>query len=128
MPDEPIDKQPVMSKRKRHDGLSLDGYKGHEKWSYRRWAWEFLRRNDKFAKACIAVDNEERTSEEVAREFHLSRFKHFKSAYKSAESPAPSFSMRTIKKRANLNAEGGGCLVRGRQLRLSPVTSGCALI
>jgi hypothetical protein len=114
MPDEPIGKQLFKSKSKRPDGLSLDEYKGHEKWSYRRWAWEFLRRNDNFAKACIAVDNEERTPEEVAREFHLSRFKHFKSAYKSAQSPAPSFSMRTIKKRANFNANGG-VLPRARQ-------------
>ncbi len=53
-------------KTNRPDGLSIDRYKGHEKWSYRRWAWEFLRRNKDFIKACEALDRKEGTEEEIA--------------------------------------------------------------
>lgn len=47
-------------KRPWPDGTDLDFYMklNVHKWSYRRWAWEFLRRNRKFIEACKSVVNE----------------------------------------------------------------------
>ena len=64
-------KRVKITKGNRPDGLSIARYKGHETWSYRRWAWEFLRRDDDFIRACAAVDHNEGTEPEVAKEFHL---------------------------------------------------------
>lgn len=96
------EKKVESKKAKRPDGLSLDRYKGHEKWSYRRWAWEFLRRNEDFIAACDALNRNEKTEIEIAEEFHLADFKHYKKPYKSTSSPAPKFTVRTIKKRMKL--------------------------
>ena len=71
------EKKVESKKAKRPDGLSLDRYKGHEKWSYRRWAWEFLRRNEDFIAACDALNRNEKTEIEIAEEFHLADFKHY---------------------------------------------------
>lgn len=95
-------KQVKIKKGNRPDGLSLDRYKGHETWSYRRWAWEFLRRDDDFIRACAAVDSNERTQRDVAKEFHLLHFKHCNMGFKSKKSPAPSYTVQAIKKWANL--------------------------
>lgn len=92
-------------KTNRPDGLSIDRYKGHEKWSYRRWAWEFLRRNKDFIKACEALDRKEGTEEEIAEKFHLLDFKHYRMTYKSKNNPSPKFIVRTIKTRANLTTK-----------------------
>lgn len=98
MPTKPV----KIKKGNRPDGLSLERYKGHETWSYRRWAWEFLRRDDDFIRACAAVDNNERTERDVAKEFHLSKFKHCNMGFKSKKSPAPTYTVETIKKWARL--------------------------
>ena len=103
-------KQLKIINARRPDGLSPDRYRGNEKWSHRRWAWEFLRRNDDFIQACDALDSkkpDERAAAEkaVAKKFHLAVFKHGKNRYKSKESPPPKFAVRTIKKREKLAAE-----------------------
>lgn len=92
----------AIKRPKRPDGISIDRYKGNEKWSYRRWAWEFLRRNDEFIAACDAVDRKEKTEAEVAQEFFLLQFKHCNRGYKSKVSPPPKFIVRTISKKTNL--------------------------
>lgn len=91
-------RQVKMKKRNRPDGLSLDRYKGHENWSYRRWAWEFLRRDEEFIRACAAVDRKDRSEEDVAREFHLVKFKHCNMSFDSKKSPVPSYTTQTVKK------------------------------
>jgi hypothetical protein len=96
-------KKVKIQKGNRPDGLSVDRYKGHETWSYRRWAWEFLRRDDDFIRACAAVDRNERTEPDVAKEFHLSKFKHCNMGFKSKKSPAPRYTVQAIKKWANVN-------------------------
>jgi hypothetical protein len=99
------EKKAVPKKVKRPDGLSIDRYKGHEKWSYRRWAWEFLRRNEDFIAACDALDRQEKAEAEIAEEFHLQNFKHYKRPYKSDGNPAPKFIVRMIGKRTKLTAK-----------------------
>ena len=109
MPVKPV----KIKKGNRPDGLSLERYKGHETWSYRRWAWEFLRRDDDFIRACAAVDTKAREEQDVAKEFHLLNFKHCNMGFKSKKSPAPSYTVQVIKKWANLkNSEANSSQIR----------------
>ncbi len=109
MPTKPV----KIKKGNRPDGLSLDRYKGHESWSYRRWAWEFLRRDNEFIRACAAVDNKARDEHDVAKEFHLLNFKHCNMGFKSKKSPAPNYTVQAIMKWANVkNNETNSSQVR----------------
>ena len=65
----------------RPTGTTKDEYAGHEKWTYRRWAWEFLRRNPEFINACKAAKDDLAKQVEVASEFGLKRFKPYTEAY-----------------------------------------------
>lgn len=117
-------KPPKIIKPKRPDGLSIDRYKGHEKWSYRRWAWEFLRRNNEFIQACEALESkkpEERTAAEkdLAEQFYLAVFKHCNMSYKSKENPSPKFAVRTIKKREKLDADKPDALPLKRTVEMA---------
>lgn len=83
------------------NGLEVADYVGWESWDYRRWAWEFLRRNNNFRHACNSLpdDQEARTAKkrEIAGMFGLRRFKHYAEAYdegKSAEFRALAVSPR----------------------------------
>lgn len=74
----------TLSARKtkpRPTGITKDEYAGHEKWTYRRWAWEFLRRNPEFIKACKTAKEDLAKQVEVASEFGLKRFKPYTEAY-----------------------------------------------
>jgi hypothetical protein len=118
------EKLPKIIKPKRPNGLSLDRYKGNEKWSYRRWAWEFLRRNDEFIRACDALDNkrpDERVAaeKEIAKKFHLSVFKHCNKGYRSKESPRPKFAVRAIKKIEKLDADNSSTQPSKRTAEIS---------
>lgn len=75
--------------KNRPTGIDVQEYKGYEKWTFKRWAWEFLRRNPDFAKQCTAAGDDATAQQAVADEFGLKRFKHYKSAYGHA--PMPSF-------------------------------------
>lgn len=94
----------VATKRKADTtpALSLDSatYNGHEAWTNNRFAWEFLRRNDQFRKACDALeaDTSERRRTAVARQFGLVRFKHYGEPYESADEDIkrPSFRSGTV--------------------------------
>lgn len=60
-------------------GEDLAEYEGHENWPPRRWAWEFLRRNDRFRRACRSVDPQDiRGQKKIAREFGLREFKDYR--------------------------------------------------
>lgn len=78
-------------KSPRPDGSNQERYKNCEKWSYRRWAWEFLRRNKRFIEACERVkDGSEEQKATVAKEFGLKRFKSCNEAY-GGRSGRPAF-------------------------------------
>lgn len=64
----------------RPDWNDLSTYpKNPESWSFSRWAWEFLRRNEKFQAACDAESNSSALQRQTtAREFGLAEYKHFK--------------------------------------------------
>ncbi|HLO96631.1 MAG TPA: hypothetical protein VK195_20155 [Burkholderiaceae bacterium] len=80
----------TASTKHRPTGLDVQEYDGYKKWTFKRWAWEFLRRNPEFAKQCKAAGDDPAKQQAVADEFGLKRFKHYRSAYGHA--PKPSFS------------------------------------
>ena len=69
----------------RPDWNDLTTYpKNPESWSFSRWAWEFLRRNEKFQTACDAESNmSAQQRQTTAREFGLTEYKHFKEPHGS---------------------------------------------
>lgn len=92
-------------KSRRPEGADIDRYKNIENWSYRKWTWEFLRRNEEFIAACKKVKF--RTDEEkliVARQFGLKQFKNFSESYKGA-SGSPKFSIGTITSWSKIKSE-----------------------
>lgn len=79
-------------RRRLPNGHEESAYKGYDKWSLHRWAWEFLCRNEGFIEACNAPA---RTPGEglsartrIARQFHLTRFKHCDEPYHVGEKPS----------------------------------------
>ena len=91
--------------KKRPDGLEVDRYKNLKSWTYRRWAWEFLRRNPDFIKACETV--EPSTDDEklaVAQQFGLKKFKHYKEGFKQ-KSGQPIFNIGQITSIPNLESD-----------------------
>lgn len=93
------DAQKIAKKSKeRPDGTDISRYKGHEKWPYRRWAWEFLRRNELFIEACDEIrrkgasDNEK---QKIASQFGLKKFKAHDWKYRG-KGGIPVFSIGSI--------------------------------
>lgn len=90
------------AQKKRPDGLDVDQYKNLEKWSYREWAWAFLRRNKKFIDACEVVKTgSEEKKQAVAQAFGLKKFKYFAEGYKG-KSGVPRFYIGSISSWTNL--------------------------
>lgn len=85
----PISNTPTAARaltRKFPSGEHVKSYGKYEKWTNRRWAWEFLCRNKEFRQRCDAtesLDGDERCNEErkIAKAFHLKVFKHWKEKY-----------------------------------------------
>ena len=74
------------------DGKNLADYHGHRKWSSKRWAWEFLRRNPTFIDACDELaafaDAEKKEARRlVALLFGLDRFKPYSEDYGTGKPP-----------------------------------------
>ena len=62
------------TKRKRPEGKEQDDYEGHKRWTFQRWAWEFLRRNEDFQEACKLAAGNPEAEKEVAATFGLKKF------------------------------------------------------
>lgn len=119
------DELPKRKKRKRPDGTDVERYAGCEKWSYRRWAWEFLRRNEHFRAACKAADvsDQANVKARIAAEYGLKCYKSYKEGYVS-ESGRPIFAAGSItswsyldcendeSKRLRVSLNGGQVLIR----------------
>ena len=72
------------AKRVRPTGLAPEKYKGHERWSGRRWAWEFLRRHHEFQERCHRVASHptpEKYKSLVCGRFGLRRYKPYWESY-----------------------------------------------
>ncbi|RZS86563.1 transcriptional regulator domain-containing protein [Pigmentiphaga kullae] len=86
-----IDPKEVFS-----DGLDDAAYAGFESWSNSHWAWEFLRRNPAFQDACNRVRSASRRDRnvlraEVARQFFIRRYMHFRHDYVNHDPRSPMF-------------------------------------
>jgi hypothetical protein len=101
----------------RPTGLTRDEYRGHEKWSYRRWAWEFLRRNQEFIRACRESRGDPERQAQVATEFGLKRFKPYTEGFTTNKRPM--FSAASVDSWSALDAEEVR-VVRTMRLRLTP--------
>lgn len=87
----------IKTNRRRATGEKISDYKNYKNWSNDRWAWEFLRRNPAYRKACLALEELEgdaldEKEQEVARNFHLKRFVHWKISFSKG---APRFLMHS---------------------------------
>lgn len=95
----------IRTKKKRPDGTDTTRYENFEKWSYRQWAWEFLRRNSEFIAECKRVRNgTDAEKQAVAKQFELKKFKMYSEKYKGA-SGIPQFSMGGISSWTNLDCD-----------------------
>lgn len=95
----------ISSAKKRPDGADAGRYKDLEKWSYRKWAWEFLRRNSEFIAECKRVHNgSDAKKQAVAEQFGLKKFKIYSEKYNGA-SGTPRFSMGAISSWTNLDCD-----------------------
>lgn len=52
-----------------------------KKWSPKKWAWEFLRRNEEFQKDCDACDTEEKENE-IAEKYGIKKYKNYSEQHK----------------------------------------------
>jgi hypothetical protein len=77
--------RPRANWRRNPTGLNEAAYEGYERWMLHRWAWEFLCRNDDFIDACQELGTTKNkglsTEEEIARRFHLKKFKDYREDY-----------------------------------------------
>ncbi|WP_144030082.1 transcriptional regulator domain-containing protein [Burkholderia sp. AU16741] len=75
-------------------------YEGHETWTNKRWAWEFLQRNDDFRAACDELDEETTPQKKkaIARKFGLAAFKRYDEPFGSSngESIEPMFISKAV--------------------------------
>ncbi|MBI4807736.1 MAG: hypothetical protein HY799_02125 [Nitrosomonadales bacterium] len=91
--------------KKRPDGVDTNRYKNLEKWSYRKWAWEFLRRNPEYIAECKRLrSGTDAEKLAVAQQFGLKKFKEYSEGYKGP-SGMPRFSMGSISSWTNLDCD-----------------------
>ena len=66
------------------DGTSEAQYAGHEAWSNRKWAWEFLRRNVQFREACDALGESSGKHEQelICERFGITWFRDYRDRVK----------------------------------------------
>lgn len=97
---------PAKTKRKRPDGTNPDDYKWHKRWSFRLWAWQFLRRNTAYQAACDNLKNVrgdiEGEKSRIAAKFGLKRYKYYREGY--SQNKRPIFVVGSFAIRSNLPA------------------------
>lgn len=78
-------------------GLNISDYSEAEAWSNRRWAWEFLRRNEDFQQFCHGAERALYSRKEIktklAVSFGLLKFKHYRDNYQPSR---PKFSSAQV--------------------------------
>ena len=89
----------------RPNGMQPQDYKGAKKWSCKQWAWEFLRRNEEFFKACGELHwtpNPPKEAE-LAEKFGLAAFKNARFPYKVGGKPK--FVVRIVSSRMRMTED-----------------------
>lgn len=86
----------------RPDGRDAEDYKDTIKWTFRRWAWEFLIRNPEFVSDCDRVRlGDESEKKVVAKKYGLKRFKSYDEPWGIKEK-RPRFFSEPTKRLTNL--------------------------
>lgn len=85
------------TKIRRPSGRSVEEYVGFEQWTYKRWAWEFLRRNPEFQAACDKAGEDTGKRQQVAKRFGLKRFVRYQRQTRRPDW-APEFDSSTVSK------------------------------
>lgn len=96
-----------MTKIDRPDGMDTKKYAGAKKWTNKRWAWEFLRRNTEFLAACKKLKTQPSAEEEagVAEKFGLLKFKNCAEPYKGRGWAVPKFVRSRVHYRVRLTEQ-----------------------
>ena len=105
------------------DGSDISKYKNYDKVTYQQWAWEFLRRNDDFIKACstISENSSESDKQAIADQFGLKRYKPWHERYRTNGKPV--FAAGVISSWSNIDIDNGN-----RHLKRLTLKSGQLLI
>ena len=85
---------PTNASNPRPKGTATDlhRYKGSHDWTYRQWAWQFLRRNPRFIEACKSVQPDDVARQEaIAAEFKLKSFRDYRLGFRDKQAPSPRF-------------------------------------
>lgn len=123
----PIASAIEVPRREFPNGRTVDDYADYEKWTNRRWAWEFLCRNKRFRSECEQLDKispdlpeHKQVSREIARTFHLRKFIHYTTAFQRGKQ-GPRFNpvlmlwkidAGATNRKTNLVVFDGQCLAR----------------
>ncbi|RZI43679.1 DUF2285 domain-containing protein [Herbaspirillum sp. HC18] len=87
--------------------FATDSYPNSEEWSHRRWAWEFLRRNEKYQEASLSLKGSPKDRQARAHEFGRKAFKSFKEDYKKQEDSNRHWLSETIMEWRSSNQKDG---------------------
>ena len=92
------------------DGLDIADYPGYATWSKEAWAWEFLRRNEKFQERCDYIRTwpnsklKRMWKANTAHAFGLKKFKDYIEDFNSGKTPNPKFSSKAVSAWAHIDA------------------------
>lgn len=107
----------IKKKKSRPDGTDLNQYKDQSTWPDKKWAWEFLRRNEEFINACNnANSGTDEAKQDVAKDFWLKKYKCYKESY-AGGTGKPNFTIASISSWVNLNSDQEEC-IRLRKIRI----------
>lgn len=105
------------------DGLNIVDYSGYETWSNAAWAWQFLRRNEKFQERCDHIRSwpnsklKRMWKTNIAHAFGLKKFKDYIEDFDSGKTPQPKFASKSVSAWANIDKEQYESLVLPSKLR-----------
>lgn len=105
------------------DGLSIADYPGYETWGNAAWAWQFLRRNEKFQERCDHIRSwpnsklKRMWKANIAHAFGLKKFKDYIEDFDSGKTPQPKFASKSVSAWANIDKEQYESLVLPSKLR-----------
>jgi len=110
--DDPTSVDAVPEAWLRPSGKNISDYQDWDKWGKRKWAWQFLRRNEDFQRVCLACPaNDPLAETKIAETYRLRRFKHFAQEYPTGKKAKFATGIHSIPKRKEFekrNQNGSG--------------------
>ncbi len=105
------------------NGLDITEYPGYQTWTNAAWAWQFLRRNEKFQKRCDHIRSWPNSKlkrmwrRNIAHAFSLKKFKDYQEDFATGKRPNPEFSSDTVSFWARVDESQYDSLVLPSNLR-----------